>query len=271
MKLSYEKLLCPIPIKLSIGSVRNHKLIEIADILGFEQFNLYEMFLKMTPKIYYTKFKGDDGNKFWNDLSDEHKKDINMFSVVLEDESLQNLYLDIFNFFFVERVYFKDGIFVILKDGYEMTDELSLDDICGAIFEDNFSQVLYILQQVCCIDSDEDRDETPPKFKNKLAEKMYEKMKNAEREQKEQESKKNAVDMCIPNIISKVSNNHPSINPINVWGLTLFQLLDSFRCIQFTKAYGINSIRCAVWGDEENKFDAALWYHNQYDKDNSVE
>lgn len=270
MKLSYDKLLCPLPIKLPMGSVYNHKLIEIAEI-GFEQFNLYEMFLKITPKVYYTEFKGENGNKFWDSLSDEQKQDMNMFSVILEDESLQRLYLDIFNFFFVEKVYFKESIFVILKDGYEMTEELHLDAVRGVIFEDNFSQVLYDLQQICCIASEDEEDEKPPKYKNKLAKRLYERMQKAGQEQKERESKKNAVDLCIPNIISKVSNNHPSINPINVWELTMFQLLDSFKCVQFTKAYDINSIHCAVWGDEEKKFDATLWYHNQYDNKDSAE
>lgn len=266
MKLSYDKLLCPAPIRLSIGSIRNYKLTEIAEIVGFEQFNVYEMFLKITPKIYYTVLKRNDGNNFWNELSEDQKKEIHMFSILKKDTLLQNMYLDIFNFFFIEQVFFKNGVFVILKDGHEMTDELSIDDIRGIIFEDNFSQIIHILQQVCCIDNDADNDETPPKYKNKLAKRMYEKMKAAEQKQKKNESIENDADLCIPNIISKVSNNHPSINPINVWELTLFQLLDAFKCIRLAKAYELTAMRCAVWGAEDNEFDTDLWCHNQYDK-----
>ena len=86
--------------------------------------------------------------------------------------------------------------------------------------------------------------------------------------EKKQEKKKNKLDknMTIPNIISALSNKHPSLNYTNIWDLTIFQLLDSFNRIQANSVYEIDSTRVSVWGDEKKTFDASLWYKNEYDK-----
>ena len=87
---------------------------------------------------------------------------------------------------------------------------------------------------------------------------------NAENEKKkEKESDKN---LSLANIISKVSNKHPSISPITVWDLTLFQLIDSFNSMQVNESYDISKTRTSVWGDEKNTFDATLWYKNNHEK-----
>lgn len=256
MRLDYGTQLSPTPIKLSIGTLKKPTLREISD-LSFDKFNLYEAFLKITPEQYLTKSRD---KKYWDNLPDDKKSSITMFSIIQEEEYLQKIYSEIFDFFFVEPVIFREGIFIILHKQIE--GDLTMEDICGVIHEKSFMEVIEIIQQICSIyEVEESIDEM--KFKNNAARKIMEKILKGNKKKKE--AKKADINLSLPNIISAVSNKHPTINPINVWDLTIFQLLDSFGRLQVNTMYGINSTRVSVWGDEKKTFDISLWYKNNYD------
>lgn len=259
MKIGHGEQLSPLPIRLSIGKIRKPRLIDIASIT-FDQFSFYEVFLKLTPESYYGNIKGEKGKEYWGSLSDEQKANIDMFDIITQDKSLCNLYLDIFNFFFVEDVIYKEDVFVVLKRGDEPTAELDGSAVQGIIFWKNFKEILEIIQQVCCIYDDSNDEVDESKFKNKTARKLFEKMKKA----KQKEKKKADKDMELSNVISAVSNRHPTINPINIWELTIYQLYDSFSRLQVNEIYDLNSTSISVWGDKERKFDTSLWYKNNY-------
>lgn len=262
MKLDYATLLCPNPIKLSIGSLIKHTLREIAEI-SFDKFNLYEAFLKITPEQYYMKFKGNDGKKYWESLSEETKDQLTIYKLISTDDAINRIYIEILNFFFKEYVAFKDGYFILFNQEVDINRDVPQDSICGVINEETFSQVLSLIQQICCIYEEEEAIDSLS-FKNSLARKLYEKMLKAQKKEKEQ--KKYDKNHSIPNIISAVSNCHPTINPVNVWDLTLFQLLDSFNRLRVNKMYDIDARRVSVWGDSKKTFNAALWYKNEFDK-----
>ena len=261
MKLEYGTILCPEPITLSIGTIRNPKLREIGKIT-FEKFGYYEDLLKLTPALYYTRIKGDDGAAYWNSLSDEEKEKIDLYDIIISDDKLIMMYTEIFNFFFIEPVIFREGFFILLKEDIEDEDAVVPDKIRGVIAKELLPQVLNLLQQICCINEEEEKEENL-KFKNNLAKRLYEKMAKAKKESKNE--KKKDINMTLPNIISSVSNRHLSINPINVWDMTIFQLLDSFNRTQINTMYDIDATRVSVWGDEKKTFDISLWYKNEYD------
>lgn len=232
--------------------------------MNFERFNFYEVMLKMSPEIFFTEIGKDSGGlEAWESFSDKEKEELTLYKIILENEDLIQVYTEIFNFFFVQNVVFKDGFFVLLKNDTELNNDISseedIENICGVISENIFDDVLDSIQRICCINTEVDESEL--KFKNKVAEKLYKKMQKALKEQK-----KNDLDSSIPNIISAVSSKHPSINPINVWDLTIFQLLDAFNRTRVDAVYQIDSIRVSVWGDSKNTFKPNLWYKNDYDK-----
>lgn len=260
MRFDYGTQLNPNPIPLSIGTLKKPTLNEIST-LTFDKFNMFEVFLKMTPERFFTKFK-EDGQKYWDSLTTEQKENLTMYDLLLADPALQDTYTEIFDFFFVEQVIFKDGLFIILKDSIEKDDDVPAENVRGAIHNKTFLQILDLLQQICCINEKETAIEDM-KFKNNMARKLYEKMLKAQK--RERESKKVDINMSLPNIISSVSNAHPSINPLNVWNLTVFQLLDSFNRLKANSMFKIDCTRVSVWGDEKKTFDAALWYKNHYD------
>ncbi|MCD7810274.1 MAG: hypothetical protein LUG91_00215 [Ruminococcus sp.] len=264
MRLDYGTLLSNSPIKLSMGNLRKPKLQEIADI-SFPRFGFYELLAKLTPKQYFNILLGEKGKALWEDISDEEKEKMSTYKLILSDEGLRDGYLEMINFFFEEKVIFSHDMFVFLDSEVVNVEEIQPQMIKGFINEDNFTQVMYTIQQICCIADKMQEDISEMKFKNDKARKIYEKILKAQREQKENLDKKANKDLSLPNIISAVSTKHPSLNLINVWNLTIFQLLDSFNRLQVNAMYDIDSARVSAWGDEKKTFDAALWYKNHND------
>ena len=259
MLLDYGTLLSPSPIRLSIGTIRKPKLIEISE-LTFKEFANYEVFLKLTPELYYTKIN-TEGAEYWENLPDDKKEEMNIYQILLERDDVKNAYLEILNFFFEEYIIFEEGVFFVLREKVSLS-ELSPEHIRGIINEGTFMQVLEILQQICCIyDAEENIDDM--KFKNNAARRIFEKIAKAKKEKNKRS--KNDKNMELPNIISSVSTMHPSINLVNIWELTIYQLYDKFKKLQINEFYRIDRTRVSVWGDEKKTFDSSLWYKNHFD------
>lgn len=251
----------PTPITLSVGVLRKPTLREISKIT-FDKFIFYELLLKMTPEYFYTTFIKDNGGQdYWDSLSEEEKDKLTLYDIITNDKELSKIYAEVLNFFFVETVIYKEGLFVLLNEELDDgSEDITPEKVRGIITDESLPEIFELIQQLCCIyDSKEDDKEI--KFKNNLAKKLFEKMNKAE-----QNKKKSDGNLTIPNIISAVCNKHPSLNYTNIWDLTVFQLLDSFDRMRKNSMYDIDSTRVSVWGDEEKTFDVSLWYKNEYDK-----
>lgn len=270
MKLDYNTILSPEPIALSIGTLRNPTLREFSR-LTFKKLDYYEFFMKLTPETFYTIACGETGKEYWESLSDKDRKKLTVYDILLQENSLALIYEEILNFFFIETVVFKEGFFVFLKENISDLREIYTDDIKGVVGKELFQDILGLLQQICCIYDNNEKNENIKsediRFKNNLAKRIFEKITKTN----QKEEKKRDINLSLANIISAVSNRHPSINPINVWDLTVFQLLDSFGRIQANTVFDIDSTRISVWGDEKKTFDFSLWYTNEYDKQNRSE
>lgn len=267
MKLDYGSLLSPEPIQLSIGTIRHPILREISKIT-FSKFGIYQFFLKLSPEEYYTKVN-KSREEYWKSLSSDKQELISLYDILLIDENLCNTYIEIFNFFFVEKVIFQEGFFVFLNTDNKNTDseiEVTEDTLRGVVSKETFDDALDLLQQVCFLKEDDSEDESKQKFKNEKARMLWRRMKEAEKKQKE--TSEHNADMSLPNIISSVAAKSLNLNISNIWDITLFQLYDQFNRLQTNDAYSINSMRIAAWGDEKKTFDYALWHKNMFDKRN---
>ena len=268
-KFTYDMMLSPYPIRLSIGTLRKPTLEEIFKDIGFEQYQSFEGFTRLTPEIFYTKMNDEEGLKIWDSFTDLQKQKLTLFNVVKSDPDLAHDYVELFNAFFEEQVIFEEGYFVWLDKSFDVdllqeeNAELPKNAVVGVVGKSEiFQEVLQAIQQVCCCY--EDTDNKDVKFKNAVAEKLYKRMKQAEAEKKirEESDKK----YSLPNIISAVSNNHPTISPLNVYQLTVFQLIDAFQRRQNNISFDMHSLSVSVWGDKEQKFDPNVWFANNYDK-----
>ena len=251
-KIPYSVLQTHSPIRTQYGTIVKPKLSEIADIT-FPQFYLYEMLFTITPEDFFIKVLMGDGEKIWNEFSDEQKHQITIFDLIENYPVVQDLYCQMLNFFLLENVTFATHIFIATSD--------QTDDVTGLrkVFEidrGGFHNLMSLIAQTCCIDSEE---EEIPKFKNKRAEELYYLFKKT----KEEELAKKASNNTIENIISAVcGGRHPSLNYTNVYDLTVFQLIDVFKRLQINVASSMNEMRVSVWGDEKKQFDIDAWHQD---------
>lgn len=249
MKLDYGTQISPAPIRLINGTLIKPTLRRIADIT-FDRFYFYEMLLRVSPRKYYEEFASEDNKKYWEPLREDIKKTITLYELSLVDKELQDSITEMLNFFFYETVVFVNNVYLLRNQA---------GDVVGMVDQSSYPMVIDLIQQICCIGENNNYDEA--KVKNNLAKMLLERMLKVQIKEK-----KSDINITIPNIISAVATKHPSLNYSNIWNLTIFQLLDSFKRIQANSVFDISSTRVSVWGDEENKFDPAMWYKNEYDR-----
>lgn len=262
MHLDYGTQLSFSPIVLPIGTIKKPLLRDISDIT-FSTFYFYEFLLKLTPEDYYDTIVKDESVKDeYYLMPEDEKKKICIFDIIANDQDLQNDFCSMLNFFFVENVVFdkenfEDGAFLLVKK--------EDDNICitGYIGRDSFAFIIELLQELCCIYSEEE-DVDKLKFKNNFGKKLYLKMLKAKKAAKKKA--KPDKNSSLPNIISSVVSKHPSLNFTNVYDITLFQLIDSFQRLKGNAVYDITARGVSVWGDEKKTFDFSMWHKNYYDK-----
>ncbi len=236
MKLSYFDLISPCPIHVSgVGDIFSPTLRRIAQI-GAETYNFYLSLL----------------------LADE--------KTLFSDDAMIDFLKNSLAFFFKEEIFYysDERCFIVTNNAASViTDiealsggrKLSDTDIVGVITGDNFSQICDLILQLNNIKR---RDEDISKVKNKKALDILKKIQKGRAER--QKNKKADKNMEIANIISAVANRHPSLNMINIWDLTIYQLWDAFARLSNNSIYDIQSMSVAAWGDKDNHFDAAAWF-----------
>ena len=126
----------------------------------------------------------------------------------------------------------------------------------GAISKENYQDVVDVICQRNNVKTKDMGD--PAKVKNKKALAILQKIKKgAEKMAKTTKADEN---MELGNIISAVANRSQSLNIINIWDLTVFQLWDCFARLTNNNAYDINAASVSAWGDKDKKFDFNGWF-----------
>lgn len=254
MQLSYMDLLSPSPINFpNIGSIKSPTLREIAEV-RYENYNTYLNFLVVTPEDII-KVTEPDKLELYKNLTNEQKREISTFNVII-NSPFNALLEETLNFFFVDKIVFdkKTQSYFSYK-----TEELYLqkEKPTGIIHALNYSDIADIILQRNGKTRNAS-DEDISKIKNKKALEIYLKLQKGNKQQLQQN--RNEQKVSIPNMISSLAGIHNSLNMINIWDLTIFQLIDQFQRQQVKLMYDITSTGVSVWGNEKNKFDDSLWY-----------
>ena len=119
MKLDYATLISPYPFYLErIGGIKSPTLRAIwSPDVTYQTYQMYITLLLMTPQNYCEH--ADILTQNWHQaLSDENKQHLNMMDVIARSRNLQNSYSKMFNFFFVENVFWddKNQVFFLTSD-----------------------------------------------------------------------------------------------------------------------------------------------------------
>lgn len=265
-KLDYGTLLSFEPLPLQGGcSIISPTLKEISKI-GFHTYQSYlslmlldlEHYFQILTKDseYFNQYAKEEKeillkiNSDYHLLSEAQKKNITLLDVLSFDKPMMKHIGEALSFFLNSSLdySYEERVFHIRKDNQEF---ISLPFYFYPSIADLILQRNGITQK---------KQKESLKFKNKLAEKLYQRSMQAEHNfNKTSNIDKN---MELPNIISAVAAYHPSINIVNIWDMTVFQLYDQFQRLQNNNVYKIQSISVATWGDEKNKFDATQWFKN---------
>lgn len=269
MKLDYVSLLSPIPFYIhNVGSVKSPTILEISRIT-YPVYQSYLSNLLLDIDSYYEEINRDDSiylNQFTQEekntilnvkeeyfsLEEKCQNDISFFNVMIFDKNLVDKITCVLNFFFEDEVvYDNDNKIFLLFDG--TLDTNGKKNTTGIIFEKNYDFVIDIILQRANVSRKENKK---PKVKNKTAQKLLEKIEKGNKKVKTKEDKK----MELGNLISSLSAHSKTLNIINIWDLTIFQLYDQFTRVRYDDSYTMNSTSVSVWGDKENKFDDTIWF-----------
>ncbi len=249
LKLNYFELLSPDPINLpNVGGIISPTLKAISSI-GINTYQYYLSILLMDLKSFFTSLGQPEQ---YEALSDEERTQMNIFDLLMANEQFAALLQTILNFFIDEDVVYssQNKCFLVQKDGAAI----------GLITKEIYPKICDLICQRNCIKTNQ--EENLSKVKSKKALEIMKKLQKGRSEKaKQNKSDKN---MELGNIISAVANKSHSLNILNIWDLTVFQVWDCFSRLSNNSIYDIQSMSVAAWGNKDNYFDATAWFKRIY-------
>lgn len=248
MELTYFDLLSPEPIYFqNIGGIKCPTLREISN-LTYHVYQTYLAVLSMTPKKY---FEMTNQSQYYESLSDDEKASFHIYDLITQNKQLLPITENALNFFLeYESKYDEQSHSFFL---FKNINEPSV----GFIKKSMWIQLCDIILQRNFITP---QNEDLSKVKNKKALSIMQKLQKG-RESKEKKAKADK-NMEIGNIISAVAHKGNSLNIINIWDITIYQLWDAFYRTCNNHVLNIQSMSVAAWGDKNNLFDSTAWYKN---------
>lgn len=269
MQLDYFSLLSFRPSTFKgIGSIKSPTLKEI-DKIGHDTYNTFLSMMLMDIKSYYEaidKYQDDYFKIMSNEdvetiksireeyfsFSNEDRNKVKFYDVMTFDVKFRSEICDALNFFMVDEVKYDDNNRAFATyDGTLNSNKEKM--ITGYIYSANYVEIVDVILQRNGIQAKSKK--TMPKFKSELAREVWELTHT-------DENKDSGDGIGIGDIISSVSAIDNSLNMINIWDLTIFQLYDQFKRHQHNEIYKISSYQVGYYGDENNKFDSGAWYKN---------
>lgn len=251
LNLDYFTLLSPEPVSFqNVGSIKSPTLREVSRI-GYMTYQGYLSLLLLDTKSYLSALKLHGITQY---------ESMNFFDILIYDKSLRTSVCNALNFFMTDDVSFDEehNVFFTFNSPVEGHSQ---KQPTGIIHSENYADVTdVILQRVNIRRNNTDYENV--KIKNKTAAHLLEKIKKGSEKSRKKEDKK----LSLANIISSLASHHKSINMINIWDLTVYQLYDQFNRQRLNDCYDIQSLHIAAWGNSEGKFDDTQWFSlmNEY-------
>ena len=207
--------------------------------------------------MFYTmKERPDEYEK----LTDDEKLNLCVYDLLLEDINSALLLQTVLNFFIKEDVEYSPEYKAFAVKGNVMVKEqdkmVEKYATIGVISKENYQDVVDVICQRNNIKTKDTGD--PAKVKNKKALAILQKIKKGA--EKMANTAKVDENMELGNIISAVANRSQSLNIVNIWDLTVFQLWDCFARLTNNTVYDINAASVSAWGDKDKKFDFNGWF-----------
>lgn len=254
---------------ISVGNldIKPYKLKEVIEY-GYSKYIKNLQWISVSVDDFIESVLDEDKKKFL----EEQKKNLKAFDfyIKLGGEELQHSLVEALSMVFrtsdievledVIGVGFKEkGILVendegVLTVNQELLEELSEEEIT-VIHRDNFDDLVKILKFQNYLEKPEIEvaNENPVDEETRMLQEHMKKMREkVEAKKKRQQQEDGESDIDISDIVSAVSSKSNSINKLNIWELTLYQLHDEYTRLELIDNYDF-SIKAMMAGAEKIK------------------
>lgn len=188
-------------------TIKNYTLGEIFDDIGLTRYLQMSSLANRKPKDFLT-------SEFINQVPD-----FTLFDVLCISSELNEIYLNFLNFFTgYEWEFIANEAFIEFHSINENGERVYVN-------KGNFDSLLDVVKATYCLDKskrESDRDDIDDEMKELLME--FE-------EESDKVRKAKGSNITIIGIIDGVSNKHPSINLFNIWGYTIYQLMNTYYAL----------------------------------------
>lgn len=247
MRFDYFDMLSGEPIYYEgVGHLRSPLLGELrpASGIGYRAYHIYLNFLMWDKEhlLQYNKIMQHRG-------ADRLNKDVfNVFDVATLIKQTREFCRGILSFFMVEELIWDDTgrRFLVVAPNEEATT-------VGEINRDNFEEVRKAMLQLNFVGLD--KDETPVSHSNEKVKELWERSQGFLKEQAKKAASEDKPEYHLGNIISKICATHPSYNLLNIYGLTVFQLYDSFFQLSYMRSAELSERIFSNHGGEKFRFE----------------
>lgn len=196
-----------------VGYVKCPTLREIRKIT----YNTFSYYTNVISCAFDDYLKRCGLEEKYNEFSNDDKEKNTLFYILLHDSA--TLLLGMLSAFIVGEIVFDEKT---LTFNVFQTDGENRQQI-GHVGNDNFEDFREQLQYILGIKPTEEKEQ---KFKNKIAQKMFEKLQKHAKEQKKNSDENYSFD----NMIKKYcTHNKVGINILNVWDMTYYQFMQMFN------------------------------------------
>lgn len=247
MRFDYFDMLSGEPIYLQdVGHLRSPKLSELRPTsgIGYRAYNLY-LNLLTWDKEHLLKY---DQLMQFRGASKLNRDVLNVFDVATLLTQTREFCRGVLSFFMVEDLVWDEK-----KHRYLAVNPDNKEEIVGEINRDNFEEVREVMLQFNFIGLD--KDETPAAHSTDKAKELWEKTQGFLKEQAKAGAKEDKPEYHLSNIISKICAVHPSYNLLNIYGLTIFQLYDSFFQLGYMRSSDLSERIFSNHGGEKFHFE----------------
>lgn len=168
-----------------------------------------------------------------------------LMSGCLYDKHFRQIILNALSVFFKEEIIFsEESLYFFVGQSEERK----------IIYDNNYELIKYVLKKQNGLKTEEKTE----KFANSIAQQMAEKLKQMrEKYNKTNNDEENIYDYS--DIISSVSAKHPSINPLNIGELTVYQTMNQFQRLNKIDKFEID-IQSLLHGAKSDDIKLDNWF-----------
>ena len=198
------------------------KLRDIKDI-GLQVYYAYISFLLISAEEYLISIKREDLIPFFK------QHNLTMFDIYRDNPYERQFFIEALSFFIDGKIEFENGKFLLNNK--------------NIITKENYQRIIEIIGEINCLKVNKQQE----LYANEKARQIAEKLQKAKEKRKNINSKNN---ISLPDIISAVASRKESLNLLNIWDLTIYQLYDHYNRLIAEDEFDICAMNYAYWGGE---------------------